>query len=252
MQARVGAWRRRRVPGAQAVVVTPTPSRPRARCHQVLSPGGGRGMEGWRTPASGWSPDDAPRVCLLFPGCLHLLPPLALLANLSSHKEPLPVWNKLSINCSVKPPGRLSSAVIEGFPPPGLGAAPVQKHPSLSGGGREASVQSPGHPCVHPAPAGSQALSHEPPSRLPGDSAPCADCGKQSCPEPCRRSLEGPRCVFLVWGLPWLHRRAAGREWRGGKEPGPHGPLCWRTAWMLPAAFPHTPALVFLLVWPSF
>lgn len=125
------------MPGAQAVVVTaphPLPSHPRAGCHQVLSPGGGRGMEGWRTAASGrdWS-DDAPRVCLLCPGCLHLLPSLALPANLSSHKEPLPVWIKLSINCSVKPPGRLSSAVIEGFPPPGPGQ--LQRRSVLPGAG---------------------------------------------------------------------------------------------------------------------
>lgn len=154
---------------------------------------------GWKdgAQASGrdGSPDDAPQVCLLFPGCLHLLPPLALLANLSSHKEPLHVWIKLSINCSVKPSGRLSSAVIEGFAPH-PGAAPAQKRPFWTRGGREASKQSPGHPCIRPAPAGSLALSHEPLTRLPGDSAPCADRGNQSCPGPCRRSLEGPRCRF--------------------------------------------------------
>lgn len=132
----------------------PHPGRPHAMCQQVLSPGGGRGMEGWRTPASGrdWSPDDAPRVCLLFPGCLHLLPPLALLANLSSHKEPLHVWIKLSINCSVKPSGRLSSAVIEGFPPH-PGAAPVQKRPSWTWGWQGGLRTVPGALLHSPAPA---------------------------------------------------------------------------------------------------
>ena len=202
-------------------------------------------MEGWRTLASGWSPDDAPRVCLLFPGCLHLLPPLALLANLSSHKEPLPVWIKLSINCSVKPPGRLSSAVIEGFPPPARGQ--LLRRSVLPGAGVAGRP-----PC---SPRGTPAFA--PRLRAPRPSVMSRRPGFLVTQHPVRLwKAELPRALQKEPGGPEMCVSSLGSPRRGGsggvaRSLGPHGPPCWRTAWMLPAAFPHTPALVFSLVWPS-
>lgn len=96
LEAGVGTQRGQGVPGAQGPL---TP-----RCQQFLTPGSGCGMEVWLMPASGpsWSCwvsyDDTPRLCLLFTGCVCILPHHVLPADLFSHKEPLHVWIRPYIN----------------------------------------------------------------------------------------------------------------------------------------------------------